>query len=104
MVKHPSLYFFGQEQFVLEFQGERNVHVQKFNIVARPYEHVSSSNPEYIPVSASNMANDYDKQFVYVTGINLHDDNLNVISRTNLAQPIVLRTGDQMKFVVKMDY
>lgn len=104
LIKHPSLYFFGQEQFTLEFQGERNVHVQKFNIVARPYEHVSSSNPEYIPVSASNMSNDYDKQFVYVTGINLHDDNLNVISRTNLAQPIVLRTGDQMKFVVKMDY
>lgn len=104
IIKHPSLFFFGENQFSVQFSGERNIHVQKFNIVAQPYEHVSSSNPEYIPVSASNSANDYDKQFVYVTGINLHDDNLNVISRTNLAQPIVLRTGDQMKFVVKMDY
>lgn len=104
LLKNPSLFFLGENQFSLQFAGERNIHVQKFNLVARPYEHVSSSNPSYIPVSASNMVNDTDQQFVYVSGINLMDDNLNIISKTTLSQPLVLRSSDQMKFVVKMDY
>ena len=104
LLKDPSLYFFGESGFVLDFAGEHNIHVQRLTLTAHPYEHVSSSNPSYIPVSASDMANDTDKRFVYVTGVNTHDDNLNVVMRTTLAQPVVLRSGDKMSFVVKMDW
>jgi hypothetical protein len=72
--------------------------------MARPAMVTSSSNPTYLPVSASTNANDTDQRFVYITGIYLHDDNLNVIMKTQFAQPIVKRTGDKLMFKVKMDF
>lgn len=104
VLKHPSLYFFGKNQFSISFKGERNVHVQTFTLTANPYEHISSSNPSYIPVSASTDPSDKDQQFVYVSNINIHDDNLNVIMKTNLAQPIQLKSSDKIVFKTKMDW
>jgi len=104
LLKHPHLYFFGVDQFELQFSGKQNTHILTYNLFKRPLTTVSSSNPNYEPVSASTDANDTDQRFVYITGINLHDDNLNVITRTALAQPIVSRTGDKFLFKVRMDF
>jgi hypothetical protein len=104
LLKHPSLFFFGTDNFELSFKGKQNTHILTYNLFKRPLMTVSSSNPNYLPVSASTDANDTDKRFVYITGINLHDDNLNVITRTSLAQPIVARTGDKFLFKVRMDF
>jgi hypothetical protein len=104
ILKHPSLFFFGADNFEISFQGKQNTHILTYNLFKRPLLAVSSSNPNYLPVSASTDANDTDKRFVYITGINLHDDNLNVITRTTLAQPIVARTGDKFLFKVRMDF
>jgi len=104
VLKHPQTYFFGKEEFSIDFQGDRNIHVLHFSLLANPYEHVSSSNPSYMPVSASVLDTDVDKRFSYITGINIHDDNLNVIMRTSLAQPIVLRTTDRIMFKTRLDF
>jgi hypothetical protein len=104
VLKHPALYFFGKDQFEATFQGEQNTHILTFNLAKRSMMATSSSNPNYMPVSASDNANDTDQRFVYITGINLHDDNLNVIARTSLAQPIVARTSDKFLFKVRMDF
>lgn len=104
LLKHPSLYFFGTDNFELTFKGKQNTHILTYNLFKRPLSAVSSSNPNYLPVSASTDANDTDKRFVYITGINLHDDNLNVIAKTSLAQPVVARTGDKFLFKVRMDF
>jgi hypothetical protein len=104
LLKHPSLFFFGTDQFELSFKGNQNTHILTYNLFKRPLTAISSSNPNYLPVSASTNANDTDKRFVYITGINLHDDNLNVITRTTLAQPVVARTGDKFLFKVRMDF
>jgi hypothetical protein len=104
LLKHPHLYFFGKDQFQVQFSGKQNTHILTYNLFKRPLTSISSSNPNYLPVSASTNANDTDQRFVYITGINLHDDNLNVIARTALAQPIVARTGDKFLFKVRMDF
>lgn len=104
ILKHPSLFFFGTDNFEISFQGKQNTHILTYNLFKRPLTVVSSSNPNYLPVSASTDANDTDKRFVYITGINLHDDNLNIITRTSLAQPVVARTGDKFLFKVRMDF
>ena len=64
----------------------------------------SSSNPSFKPVSASLQANEYDPNFVYITGFNIHDDNLNVIMRGTLAQPFKKRTSDDVLIKFKMDF
>ena len=104
LLKHPSLFFFGKDNFELSFKGKQNTHILTYNLFKRPLSAVSSSNPNYLPVSASTDANDTDKRFVYITGINLHDDNLNIITRTTLAQPVVARTSDKFLFKVRMDF
>jgi len=106
MIKSPQLFFFGQENWQLKFDGEQNVHVLKFNLLLPPLTATSSSNPSY--VSASNnpldtLANEIDEQYVWLSGLYLHDDNLNVITKTSFAQPIIKRTGDKLMFAVKLD-
>ena len=64
----------------------------------------SSSNPAYQIVSATLDANDSDSEFVYITGINFHDDNFNIIARTSLAQPILKRASDKYLFKTKIDF
>jgi hypothetical protein len=105
LIKNPSLYFFGETGFSCSFKGDRNIHVQKMDLYANPLELVSSSNPGWSPtLGASNTADSFDNQYVYITDIYIHDSDLNVIARTKLAQPVQKRTGDKLKFVTKFDW
>lgn len=104
MIKSPHLFFFGTDQWNLSFQGVQNIHTLTFNCMARPSQITSSSNPSYLPVSASTNANDTDQRFVLIDELLIHDQDLNVIGRTKLVQPIVKRTGDKILFKYKIDY
>jgi hypothetical protein len=103
-IKSPHLYFFGKENFEVSFKGEQNIHVLKLDVVA-PVNHLnSSSNPTFIKVPSTLKPNEYDSDFVYISGINFHDDNLNVIMKTQLAQPTMKRHSDKIAFRVKYDW
>lgn len=105
LIKNPSLYWFGQNGFECTFQGERNIHVMKADLYANPLELVSSSNPSWNrDLEATDFASDYDKRYVYITDLYLHDDNLNVIAKTKMAQPVLKRSGDKLKFSIKLDF
>ena len=105
LIKNPSLYWFGENGFECTFQGERNIHVMKADLYANPLELVSSSNPSWNrDLEATDFASDFDKRYVYITDLYLHDDNLNVIAKTKMAQPVLKRSGDKLKFTVKMDF
>ena len=41
---------------------------------------------------------------VAISGINFHDDNLNVIMRTKFAQPVNKRSSDKILFRTKLDF
>src|SRR5690606_17235616 len=101
VIIHPSLFFYGLLMYDMEFQGVQNVHIMTINAMASSMMETSSSNPSYIPQPPDNLANNEDKDFVYITGVNIHDDNLNVIMRTHIAQPIVKRTGDKILIRLK---
>lgn len=103
-IKNPHLYFFGKEQFEMSFKGEQNVHVLRFDVMAPSNHLISSSNPSFIDVPSTNRPNEPDSKFVYITGINFHDDNLNVVMKTQLAQPIMKRHSDKIAFKVKYDW
>ena len=105
LIKNPSLYWFGENEFSCSFKGERNIHVQKMDLYANPLELVSSSNPSWQPsLKASNNIDEFDKRYVYITDIFLHDENLNVVMKTKLAQPLLKSSGDRYKMTIKMDF
>lgn len=104
LVKTPMIPFFGKDQFEMSFKGEQNIHSMHINVMASANMLNSSSNPAYIPVSASLAANIEDQKFVYITGAHFHDDNLNVVAKTQLAQPIMKRSGEKYLIRVKIDF
>jgi hypothetical protein len=104
VIKDPSLFFFGQDSFEIEFKGEQNIHVMKFNVFLGANQFNSSSNPAFLHVSASSYPNDPDPSFVYVTGMNFHDENFNVIAKTQFAQPIVKRKGERYLVRTRIDF
>jgi len=104
VIKSPQLCFFGDQQWKMEFDGIQNIHTLKFDLLLPSLTSVSSSNPSFMPISASSLANDTDQQFVWITGIYLHDDNLNVIAKSHLAQPIMKRSGDKSTYRLKFDF
>jgi len=104
VIKSPSLPFFGKDQFAISLAGTQNIHTLKFSVMAPGSMLNSSSNPQYKPLSASLNANDKSSEFIYIDGINFHDDNLNIIMKTKMAQPIVKRFSDKMLFKPKVDF
>lgn len=104
VVKSPHLFQFGKHQFEFDFRGEQSVHVSAVTVVAPSNMLNSSSNPSFIPLSASSYPNDIDSEFVAISGINFHDENLNVVMRTKLAQPVVKRYGERFAFRNKICY
>ena len=102
-IKSPHLYFFGKEGYEISFRGEQNVHVMTFEVTAPANMLNSSSNPNFKSVPPSPFPNDPEKEFVYISGINFHDDNLNVVMKTQLAQPVMKRLGDRYQFRIKVD-
>ena len=111
IINTPNLPHFGKDRFDTEFKGSRDLNALIVNVPVRTSEINSSSNPAYhsiingfSTVSSSLMINDIEKEFVYITGINLHDDNYNVVAKANLSQPVKKRMTDTYMFRIKLDF
>jgi len=104
VIKTPHAPFFGKNSFKVSFLGERNVYVLEIQVPLNTSAFNSSSNPTYLEMAPSNYRNDTARKFTYITGLNLHDDNMNVIARANLAQPIVKTDSDKMVIKLRIDY
>lgn len=104
VIKSPNMPMFGADSWEISFEGERYIHVYEVNVPAPKSFINSSSNPTYIPMIPSDYPSENASSFVYVTGIQLHDENLNVVGRSTLAQPVIKRDGDRIVFRLRMDY
>jgi hypothetical protein len=107
LIKSPHLYFFGKHQYEMSFKGVHNIYTQKYEILAPSGLLNSSSNATYLEnsskIKASGDPTDQDP-FVYISGLNFHDENMNVVAKARLAQPIIKREGDKILFKVTLDF
>jgi len=104
VVKSPNLPLFGSDAWELTFEGERKVHVLEINVSAEKGLVNSSSNPTFKRLIPTNSPSETASEFVYLTGLQLHDENLNIVGRANLAQPVVKRDGDRYNIRLRMDF
>ena len=95
-VKAPTLNHFGKHGFAFSFRGSHEVHVLRVNMPMPGGMFNSSSNASYRLVSASNDVNSLTEKFVYVTEALVLDENLNVVMRTHLAQPLLRPDGERL--------
>ena len=103
-IKSPHPPCFGKNHHEIKFKGEQTAHVLTVNVPAQRDKLSVSHNPNYLPVSASAFEQDQGNDLVYITGVNIHDENLNVIMKANLAQPVVKRKTDEYMFKIKLDF
>jgi len=104
ITQHPSIALFGVDEHAISFKGSQNIHILTVDTPCASYQINSSSNPSYLPISASFDVNTDNNNFVYISGLNFHDENLNVIMRTNFTQPIKKKEEDEYVFRTKMDF
>tara|TARA_Y100000310_G_scaffold274643_1_gene290747 strand:+ start:533 stop:2971 length:2439 start_codon:yes stop_codon:yes gene_type:complete len=104
VIKTPHMPFFGKDSFKIQFSGDRSVYTLEILIPAGPSLLNSSSNPTYQELAPSNYSSETAEKFTYLTGINLHDNNLNIIARAHVAQPIIKREDDRMVVRLRMDF
>ena len=64
----------------------------------------SSSNPNYNRLKPSSNDNESADEFVYISTVYLHDENLNVVAKAKLAQPVIKRPESKYLFRLKLDY
>lgn len=104
VIKSPHLSLFGHNDFKITFEGERSVYVFEVSIPLEENLHNSSSNPQYKPLSPSNNFNETADDFTYITGVQLHDNNLNIVGRAHFAQPYIKREEDRVVVKLRMDF
>jgi len=104
VIKSPNMPFFGQDSFRITFEGQKSVYTLEMLIPATTSLFNSSSNPTYRELAPTDYNNETADKFTYLTGITLHDNNLNVIGRANLAQPIIKRETDRVTIRLRMDF
>ena len=104
VIKTPLMPLFGKDSFRIQFSGERSVHTLEILIPAEQSLFNSSSNPVYKELAPSDYSSETAEKFTYLTGLNLHDNNLNIIARAHLAQPIVKRDEDRIVVRLRMDF
>lgn len=107
VVKSPHLYFFGKNEYEISFKGIYNIYTSKYEILAPPGLLNSSSNPTHARYDGQLLPSERlkdNEDFVYIGGMNFHDENMNVIARAKLAQPVIKREGDKVLIKVCFDF
>ncbi len=104
-ILHPGLENFSKTNYKLDFKVNTDLNVYELNLPAKAGEINLSKNKSYIDnLKLDSSAFNADENFVYITDIDIHDENLNVIANAKLAKPFAKKNTDNVLFRLKMDY
>lgn len=102
---HPGIENFGRNNFKFEFESYSELLVHELNLPINANDVNASRNKSYINnLKHDNSAFNSDENFVYISDINLHDENLNIIAKARLTQPFPKKDSDNLLVRLKMDY
>lgn len=104
LVKSPHLSHFCKKRTEISLTGEQNLHTLIMNIPVEAGLVNSSSNATFKSMPPSENINDADKETVYITGVNIHDNNFNIIMKAQFAQPIIKADDDEFIIRLKQDF
>ena len=103
-IKTPHLFYYCKDKIDIKLKGEQRIHTLTLNVPVYPHMFNSSSNPTYIKNPPDNSKNNENLNAIYISGVNIHDNNFNIIMRANFAQPILKTEEDEFIIRLKMDF
>jgi hypothetical protein len=104
IIKSPHLFYFCKDSIDMSFKGEQNIHTMIMNVPIFKNLFNSSSNATFKTIQPSNNVNDNNVESFYITAINIHDDNFNIIMKAHFAQPILKTEEDEFVIRLKQDF
>ena len=104
IILSPHMYLFGLNSFTASFRGEHKKFIKSISVMAEQGSINLSRNLSYKKFSPTQSLTETDNEFVYITGVNLHDKNFNVVMRAKLAQPVQKRDSDEFMFRLRYDF
>jgi len=104
VLKTPHLPYFGKDKTDIKFKGDQNIHTMILNIPCEQGQLNSSSNKTYVSSPPTNAVSDRDLSTVYISTVNIHDDNFNIIMKANFSQPIPKTEEDEFIIRLKQDF
>jgi hypothetical protein len=104
-ILHPSLENFGDFSIKVDFDASTKLNVLELNLPAYAGKTSKSRNNSYIEnLRLNESAFNSDEDFVYISDINLHDENLNILAKAKIVKPHAKKDSDNVLFRIKMDY
>jgi hypothetical protein len=104
-ILHPSLENFGDFSIKVDFDASTKLNVLELNLPAYSGKTNKSRNESYINnLRLNESAFNSDEDFVYISDINLHDENLNILAKAKIVKPHAKKDSDNVLFRIKMDY
>ena len=104
LIKSPHISYYCKDRTEISLNGEQNLHTLIMNIPVESGLVNSSSNATFKSMPPSENINDSDKEAVYITGVNIHDNNFNIIMKAHFAQPIIKADDDEFIIRLKQDF
>lgn len=105
MLHHPSVWGLGKTNISIKATSRTSTNIFELNLPAQSGETNQTKNTSKIEnLRLDESAFNSDEDFVYITDIDLHDENLNVVASVKLAQPFAKKDSDNVLFRIKMDY
>jgi hypothetical protein len=105
IINNPLLYSSFDENFSCKFDSEAYVHVSEINIPLDIDTVNLSQNKTYSSLLRKSESDiDSEESFVYITEVNLHDENFNIVARSSIARPIAKSDSDRFLIRLRMDY
>ena len=103
-VKAPTIPRFGKNNFQVDMRGQQNIYSLRISVPAPAGNLGLSTNPTFKQLAPTDLPSDQNQEFTYITNVNLLDENLNIICKTNFSQAIVKRVNDRFVIRVKLDF
>ena len=104
-ILNPFVFNFGLEQFDINFYAKHTMHVNEINIpVLAGHKNVSHNKTYDSNLRQDESAFNSDEKFVYITDVNIHDENLNIVAKAKMAHPIPKKNSDNVLIRLKMDF
>ena len=100
----PHLPHFCKDKLDIKFKGDQNIHTMILNVPIYKSFFNSSSNPTFKSNSPTDNINDDNLESIYVSTINIHDNNFNIIMKANFSQPILKTEEDEFVIRLKQDF
>lgn len=104
-INNPSLYFFGYKDLNVNFEAESYIYTSEVNVPLDSGMINLSQNKTYDEtLRIDQAAFNVEDKFVYITDINFHDENYNIVAKSKIANPVAKKNTDRFIFKLKMDY